>query len=262
MTTNTIIGIGSSKITTLGTITTGTWNGTAVDAGHGGTGASSFTAYSVLCAGTTSAGIFQNVSGVGSSTNVLTSNGAGALPTWQAAPGDKLVKIQAITASNQATVEFDSKFSSTYDVYMFTFTNVIPVTNNVIFYSQLGTGGTPTWTTSGYKWQSEINVAGSVFLLNSTSDAQIVLNQNQGTYGANSSFSGMNGYLYIIGTNNTSNFGTGVGQLGYITATTQYCATSNVSFYVGAATYTSVKFYFSSGNVSSGTITMYGLAKS
>lgn len=83
MTTNTSIDIGSTTITTLGTITTGTWNGTAVDVSHGGTGNTTFTAYSVICAGTTGTGIFQNVSGVGSSAQVLTSNGAAALPTWQ-----------------------------------------------------------------------------------------------------------------------------------------------------------------------------------
>lgn len=55
--------------------------------GSGGTNNTTFTAYSVLCAGTTATGAFQNVSGVGSSGQVLTSNGAAALPTWQAAGG-------------------------------------------------------------------------------------------------------------------------------------------------------------------------------
>jgi len=57
---------------------------TAVVAG-GGTGNTTFTAYSVICAGTTATGAFQNVSGVGTSGQVLTSNGASALPTWQTA---------------------------------------------------------------------------------------------------------------------------------------------------------------------------------
>lgn len=56
--------------------------GTAVVAG-GGTGDTSFTAYSVICGGTTSTGNLQNVSGVGTTGQVLTSNGAAALPTWQ-----------------------------------------------------------------------------------------------------------------------------------------------------------------------------------
>ncbi len=60
--------------------------GTAVVSG-GGTGNTTFTAYSVICAGTTATGAFQNVSGVGSTGQVLTSNGAGALPTWQNVSG-------------------------------------------------------------------------------------------------------------------------------------------------------------------------------
>jgi len=52
----------------------------------GGTGVSSATAYSVLCGGTTSTGAFQSVSGVGTSGQMLTSNGVGALPTWQSIP--------------------------------------------------------------------------------------------------------------------------------------------------------------------------------
>ena len=65
------------------TITGGTWNGNAITVPYGGTGLSSTTAYAVLCGGTTSTGNLQSVSGVGSSGQVLTSNGASALPTWQ-----------------------------------------------------------------------------------------------------------------------------------------------------------------------------------
>lgn len=54
---------------------------------NGGTGNTTFTAYSVICAGTTATGLFQNVSGVGSSGQVLTSNGAATLPTWQTLAG-------------------------------------------------------------------------------------------------------------------------------------------------------------------------------
>lgn len=58
--------------------------GTAVVAG-GGTGLTSATAYAVLCGGTTSTAAFQSIAGVGTSGQFLTSNGAGALPTFQSA---------------------------------------------------------------------------------------------------------------------------------------------------------------------------------
>ena len=77
--------IGQSSLTTLGTITTGVWNATTIDVSHGGTGDASLTAYSLLCGGTTSTGAVQSVASVGSSGQILTSNGAGALPTFQTA---------------------------------------------------------------------------------------------------------------------------------------------------------------------------------
>lgn len=74
-----------SSLVSVGTITTGVWHGTAVTVDYGGTGLTSATAYAVLCGGTTSTGALQPLASVGSSGQVLTSNGAGALPSWQSA---------------------------------------------------------------------------------------------------------------------------------------------------------------------------------
>jgi len=84
---------GSTNLTTLGTVSTGVWEGTVVDVAHGGTGVASLTAYAVLCGGTTTTGDVQSVAGLGSSGQVLTSNGASALPTFQtAAAGATVVR--------------------------------------------------------------------------------------------------------------------------------------------------------------------------
>jgi hypothetical protein len=77
----------NSDITSLTAITSISGLTTPLSVSQGGTGAATFTAYAVICAGTTSTGAFQNVSGVGTASQVLTSNGAGALPTWQAVGG-------------------------------------------------------------------------------------------------------------------------------------------------------------------------------
>jgi len=73
-------GTGSASTTycSLTTNVTGT-----LPVGNGGTGATTQTAYAVLCGGTTSTGAYQSVASVGSSGQVLTSNGASALPTFQ-----------------------------------------------------------------------------------------------------------------------------------------------------------------------------------
>jgi len=82
----TAINIGTSVGST--TTITGTVSlGTALPVGSGGTGNATATAYAVLTGGTTSTGAFQSIASVGTTGQVLTSNGAGALPTFQAAAG-------------------------------------------------------------------------------------------------------------------------------------------------------------------------------
>jgi len=66
---------------------------------QGGTGLSTTTAYSVVFTGTTATGNFQATAGPGTSGYILTSNGAGALPTFQAAAASGATKGQAIAFS-------------------------------------------------------------------------------------------------------------------------------------------------------------------
>jgi hypothetical protein len=73
----------SSSLTAIGTISSGTWNGSVIVPVYGGSGLNSNVAYELLAGGTVANGNFQQVSGVGSSGQVLTSNGPSALPTWQ-----------------------------------------------------------------------------------------------------------------------------------------------------------------------------------
>lgn len=82
--TNVTLTLGGTPATALlqaTSITLG-WTG-ELSVTRGGTGNSTFNAYSVLCAGITATGAFQNVSGVGTLGQILTSNGAGLLPTWE-----------------------------------------------------------------------------------------------------------------------------------------------------------------------------------
>ena len=73
---------------------------------HGGTGVVSNTAYSVLCGGTVSTNPIQSVASVGTSGQVLTSNGAGTLPTFQdnsAVSGFTSIAAQSFTTPGAFT---------------------------------------------------------------------------------------------------------------------------------------------------------------
>jgi hypothetical protein len=62
----------------------------------GGTGLSSTTPYAIIAGGTTSTGTLQQVTGVGSAGQVLTSNGSSALPTWQTSSSISQAKVTAL----------------------------------------------------------------------------------------------------------------------------------------------------------------------
>ena len=68
-------------LTTVGTIGTGTWEGTAIDPAYGGTGSTTPEDGYVMLGADTSG--LKTTAGQGTSGQFLTSNGAGADPTWQ-----------------------------------------------------------------------------------------------------------------------------------------------------------------------------------
>jgi len=93
-----------SSLVTVGTIGTGTWNATPVTVAYGGCGQSSFTAYAVITGGTTGTGNCQQVSGVGTAGQVLTSNGAGALPSWTSSGAGTVTNTTGNLTANQVVI--------------------------------------------------------------------------------------------------------------------------------------------------------------
>ncbi len=227
----------------------------------GGTGVASTTAYAVLCGGTTSTGALQPVASLGLSGYVLTSNGAGALPTFQAAgSGSPWTLIQTNTASSSSISEFNALFSSSYDHYMFLFNQILPATDATYLQYQLGTGVTPTYTITNYKWSNFAAVgAGGYNAFSSTSDSKVAITPNATYLLDSGATAGFNGHLLLTGPNASINAVTSTFQGGFVdSAGTAYNAIYG-SGYLAAATFTAIKFFFSSGNIASGKIAMYGI---
>lgn len=120
-----------------------------VPVNQGGTGVTSTTAYAVLCGGTTSTGSLQSIAGVGTSGQVLTSNGAGALPTFQTLQSGNVrawvsfngtVTPITITGSGNVTSITDGGVG----VYTVNFTNALASAT----YSALATNGFVAYITS------------------------------------------------------------------------------------------------------------------
>lgn len=129
---------GSTGLTTSGSGSTLSLAGT-LDVANGGTGNTTFTAYSLICAGTTSTGVMQNVSGVGTSGQVLTSNGAAALPTWQAASFTGL-SWSTVTGTTQAAAVNNGYIANNAGAVTVTLPATAAI-GSVVIIKGLGAGG-------------------------------------------------------------------------------------------------------------------------
>ena len=92
-------GVTNSSLTAVGTITTGTWAGSTITGLYGGTGYTNYTAGDILVG---AGGTFIKLN-AGSTNYVLTSNGSGAVPSWQAVPSSAASSVAVSpTATNSS----------------------------------------------------------------------------------------------------------------------------------------------------------------
>lgn len=161
----------------LGTPSSGTLtNCTGLPVAGGGTGLASATAYAVLCGGTTSTGAFQSIASVGTAGQVLTSNGAGALPTFQTAtsPVDPYPEVNTV-------FENLSRYTNTQ-----TGSAVTPVLNTFGLLLNTSTGTTSTtrlnWVPRQTGYMSQVNgIAKFSFGLNGWGGSAVIAYVTIGT---------------------------------------------------------------------------------
>jgi hypothetical protein len=92
-------GVTNSSLTAVGTITTGTWAGSTITGLYGGTGYTNYTPGDILVG---AGGTFVKLNS-GSSNYVLTSNGSGTVPSWQAVPSSAASSVAVSpTAANSS----------------------------------------------------------------------------------------------------------------------------------------------------------------
>jgi hypothetical protein len=118
--------------------------GGPIGVGSGGTGNTTFTPYSVITGGTTSAGALQNVAGTGTAGYVLTSNGAAMLPTWQTS-GPGIVPNGGTgvnTFTPYALIAGGTTSTSSLQ-------NVTPIGTAGQILTSNGAGALPSWQNSG-----------------------------------------------------------------------------------------------------------------
>lgn len=251
--TGVLIGNGTSAITAEAQLTVP----------KGGTGVASNTAYGVLCGGTTSTGAIQSVS-PGTANYVLVSNGASALPSFQdvSASAGSLVKISSQTASSSSTIDFTG-LSSTYDNYFVYVTDLVPSTDDVSLYMRVGTGGGPTYaSTNEYDWVAiAAHTAGTEVVGGASSAAQIQVTPTGSAttnLGSNTG-EALSGFFMIRNPAQATKYHTVDWQIGYFSSGAVPASGHGAGVFKSTTAVTAVRFLMSSGNIASGTFTLYGV---
>ena len=175
--------------------------------------------------------------------------------------GGALVLLEQHTASASATLDFTTCISATYDDYLIEFVNVIPATNSVVLYLRMSTDGGSSYDSGAnysyvdWRWVPTGSAAGG----GSGQSAIQLVNPTDPL--SNSTSWGLNGSLKLYNPGGSA-FKRTVAEFGYYQAAGNPEGISTRGAYESATAVNAFRFLMSSGNIASGTIRVYGIAKS
>jgi hypothetical protein len=177
--------------------------------------------------------------------------------------GGSLTKISTSTASSSSTIDITSGIDSTYKEYIFIFNNIHPASDNVNFTVNFRDGSSAfdaTKTTTFFQASNDESASnGSVNYESARDLAQSTGAQMLHSGVGDDSDQGISGVLHLFDPSNT----TFVKHFLYIGNNTHNSNASIQQFVAGYCNVTAaidgVQFAMSSGNIDSGTITMYGV---
>lgn len=199
---------------------------------------------------------------VGSNDQILTAaSGETTGMKWatSASLSSPLVLLSCVTASDDATIEFSSDIDSTYNVYFFV-VDILPATDSVFLKMRTSTDGGSTYDSGSGDYSYAFATSGESGTSEAAVDA-IRLGSSNGQ--SNVSGETLTALIHLINPSSTNytkvHFNTGVSDPGNDGRTRPMIGTGNRK---SAADVDAVQFFFSSGNIASGTICMYGMTTS
>lgn len=177
-----------------------------------------------------------------------------------AAPLSSQVLLATLTASNSATLSDTTHLTSTYTSYEFRFINVIPATNSVNLWARVGTsgGGYDSGASSYAYYGVGLEPAARTFF--SAGDAQIVLNPSGNPLSNTVASGGVSGVLRLFNPAGTTTNKQFTFDAAAWNSSSEYSrVVENGAYINGTAAITQIEFLFSSGNIASGTIEVWGV---
>ena len=242
--------VGQTSITTLGTVTTGVWNGTAINETHGGTNQTTYVTGDTLYA---SASNTLSKLPIGTTGQVYTV--AGGVPSWANASGGggawNLISTKSASASS--SINFTSGITSTYNNYVIIASNV-KVSSFGTVSVQFSIDGGSTYLSSSYL--SGVNQWSYTTATNTNTNSStgIIIT----TSGDNTSY--CSSYAYL------NNLTSGI-DLPQVFADGVKAGTATLSRFYSCGCYTSalainaIQLIPSAGTITTGTFSLYGISQ-
>ncbi len=185
-----------------------------------------------------------------------------AAANGSAGGGGGLVLIETQTASASATLDFTACFSSTYDTYWFDVDAILPATSTDDLWMLMGTGAGPTWDTgANYRWaySQTSQLPNSAILGSATGPVNTHIKIAHSL--ANTSTAGTDGEIYLRHPLSTTAHKRVNVKLTHLDSGGNYINAQASAHYLSTTALTGVRYMFSTGNITSGTIRCYGLEK-
>lgn len=172
--------------------------------------------------------------------------------------GSVWVLLSSATASASATVDLETTFDSTYDHYVIVMVSVVPSSDGVNMHAQLKISGAYDTGANYYYLLEYSNSGGTTYAaVNGRGASYIVVGGGWTTAGHS-----QNATIYIDAPSGTSLkkmlYGHGVN----INSTPDVQKLNFVGHNTGTGALTGVRFFYSSGNIASGSFYLYGVKKS
>lgn len=163
--------------------------------------------------------------------------------------------ISTQTASSSASLTFTSGITTAFNNYVLVLSNYVPATNNTQLQLQWSTDGGSTYKTSGYLSGMTYTQYNSATTANVNGTAAVILN----TAIANTAGYGQSGVYHLQQLTNGSYLPTSSGTFAGALSNTGLYVASSTSVYTTAVTVNALKILSSSGNLSTGTFSLFGV---
>ena len=182
-----------------------------------------------------------------------------------ASAGGALVKISSVTASSSASVSFTSGIDSTYKEYIFFFNNLHPASNSNLQFQTSTNGGSSygvTATTSFFYASHQENDGEAIVTYNAnrdhtqTTDFLYLTGDNMEGTAADASVSG---FLHLFEPSSTTFVKHYISNTDHVADGPYQQNNYSAGYFNTTTAINAIQFKLTTGNIDSGTVTMYGV---